>query len=126
MPAPSLALYRELIDEHATIGDTIVEKWLSFAICRHADASVWGAVYGDAMVFYAAHRVLRDPASGLGTSASAPGAVTSQRDGDLSRTYAQPAAAVGSDADLATTTYGSLYLELRDSRAASAPMVVCP
>ena len=126
MPAPSLALYRELIDEHSAIGDTIVEKWLSFALRRHADASVWGQVYGDAMVFYAAHRVLRDPASGLGTSASAPGLVTSQRDGDLSRTYAQPAAAVGSDADLASTTYGQLYLELRESRAASAPMVVCP
>lgn len=119
----SLALYRTLVPDHAAVADATVDVYLELAARRHT-ASAWGVVYPEAMVWYAAHRIQRLPGSGAGGgSAVEVGQVVSQRDGDLSRTYAQPASSGtnAADAELRTTRYGELYLDLRDSRAASAP-----
>lgn len=126
----TLELYRELIPEHSAVLDAVVSRWLAFAIRRH-DAESFGAVYADAMVFYAAHRVQRQPGSGApgAPPAGAVGALVSQRDGDLSRTYAAPGgnvATTGSDAELQTTQYGLWYLDCRDSRAAAGPTLIVP
>lgn len=127
----SLALYRALVPEHAAVVDATVSTWLELAARRHT-ASVFGRVYPEAMVWWAAHRIQRSPGSGASSSASAEdvGTLVMQRDGDLTRQYAQPSSAssVGSsaDAELRTTRYGELYLELRDSRAGVGPTAVRP
>lgn len=129
MPAPSLDLYRSLVPEHSAVLDATIETWLGVAVRRHT-AAAWGAAYGDAMVAWAAHRIQRTPGSGApGTGSSTEvGAIASQRDGDLSRSYATPAstAMTPSDAELQTTRYGQDYLAMRDSRAASGPTFVGP
>jgi hypothetical protein len=128
MPA-DLATYRALIPAHASVSDDTVNVWLGLATRRHT-ASAWGAVYGEAMCFWAAHFVEKIAgSSGGGGSGGAVGPLVSQKDGDLSRTYAAPAAISGlspTDDGLATTEYGRAYLDLRNSRSATAPFVVTP
>lgn len=122
-----LELYRQLVPAHASVLEATVSVWLGLAVQAH-NISAWGAVYQQAMVWWAAHHVETIPGTGAGSDdAAAVGPLVSQRDGDLSRSYAPPAgsvAATGADADLATTRYGQLYLRLRASRAATSPCVV--
>lgn len=124
----SLALYRTLVPAHSAVADDTVTTMLELAARRHT-ASAWGQVYAEGMVFFAAHQVERTPGlvSGSG-SASETGTITSQRDGDLSRSYAPPASSgmTSSDAELQTTRYGQRYLDLRGSRAASAATAFAP
>jgi len=124
----SLELYRILIPGHAAVLEATITTWLTLASIRHS-AAEWGAVYAYAMVFYAAHQIEVTPGTGAGSGdAGVVGPVISQRDGDLSRTYAAPAisSAGGSsdDAALASTRYGQAYLDLRNSRAATTPFLV--
>lgn len=123
---PTLANYRILIPAHSAVGNDTVNAWLGIAIRKHS-ASAWGAVYGEAMLMWTAHFVDRTPGASAGAgSGAATGALTGQRDGDLSRTYASPAFGGGgsaADVDLATTSYGQAYLDLRNSRAATSPFV---
>lgn len=121
----SLDLYRTLVPAHSAVSDDFVETMLELATRRHT-ASAWGQVYPEAMVWWAAHRVQCTPGSGAGGStADAVGPVVSQSDGDLSRTYAQPASdSAASAEDLTSTRYGQAYLDLRRTRAASTATVV--
>lgn len=123
----SLQLYRALIPGHAAVLETTILVWLELAATRHT-ASTWGAVYAAAMVFWAAHHIETLPGTGAGSDAAGTvGPLISQRDGDLSRTYAQPASSSGGgsdDAALASTRYGQTYLDLRNSRAATTPSLV--
>lgn len=127
----SVALYRTLIPdaEHAALDDAVVSTYLDLAARRHS-AAAFGTVYPEAMVYYAAHCIQRTP--GLiagGSGADEVGPVTSQKDGDLSRTYGTTGGGSGAtgavgDGDLGLTAYGLRYLELRGSRASSAPFGV--
>ena len=124
----SLELYRILIPGHSAVADATIDLWLVLAARAHT-ASAWGQVYAEAMVFYAAHHVEGlAGSSGTGGSAGAVGAVISQKDGDLSRSYAGPVSVSGSSASaedgLTTTRYGQAYLTLRNKRAAAFPMIV--
>lgn len=124
----SLQLYRALVPAHSSVVDGTVTTYLELAARRHT-ASAWGVVYPEAMVWFAAHMIERAPGLVSGTGGGSDvGNVISQTDGDLSRTYASPAALSGSSSDawLASTRYGQLYLDLRDTRAASAPTAVAP
>jgi len=122
----SLDLYRVLIPAHSAVDDATVEAWLAIAARRHT-AALWGSVYPEAMVFWAAHTIDRSPSPGSGAGGGgAVGALTSQRDGDLQRTYSSPsssssAAYSAADSALAATAYGQAYLDLRNSRVAAAP-----
>lgn len=121
-----LERYRILVPGHSAVLNPTVQAWLDLAESRHT-RSAWGAVYDSAMVFWAAHGIEVTPGTGAGSSdASAVGPVISQRDGDLSRTYAAPALSSGSTADgsLGSTRYGQQYLDLRNSRVATAPFFV--
>lgn len=127
-----VATYLTLIPAHAAVPAPTIQVWLNLAIKRHTPAP-WGAVYDEAMIFYAAHfleKIAGTSGSGGSGGGSAVGPLISQKDGDLSRTYAAPATSSGStssDASLSSTEYGRAYLDLRNSRAATAPMVVgCP
>ena len=122
----SLALYRALVPGHAAVLDATVETWLELAARRHS-AAAFGTVYAEAMVWWAAHFVELTPGTGAGSSSgSTVGQILSQKDGDLSVTYANTTSSGGSGGtgDLTTTRYGQLYLDLRNSRAAMAPGVV--
>lgn len=120
-----LELYRLLIPGHAVVLNDTVLAYIAAAKRRHLE-SAWGAVYQDAMVWYAAHLIETTPGTGAGSGdAGVVGPVISQKDGDLSRTYAAPASSGGSSSgSLGTTTYGQEYLNLRNSRAATAPSLV--
>lgn len=120
----TLALYRTLVPGHAAVTDPVVTTWLGLAVRRH-NVTSWGGVYSEAMVFWAAHQVERSPSSGAGGgSGSEVGPITAQSDGDLSRSYgASASSGSASDDALRSTRYGEMYLELRDSRAATLPMV---
>lgn len=124
----SLELYRSLIPGHENVANPTITTWLELAARRH-DASAWGAVYAEGMVFWAAHRIERLPGSGAcGGGASEVGPITAQSDGDLSRSYGAAGGSGASssaiDAELSTTRYGLLYLDLRDTRPGAGPDVV--
>lgn len=126
----TLELYRALIPEHVDVDSNLILVRLAAASRRHS-LDALGDVAGEALVYYAAHLVQLQPLSGAPgapTTGAAQGPLISQRDGDLSRTYAAPAsssggAAVGSDAWWALTIYGPQYLDLIRSRADVAPFV---
>jgi hypothetical protein len=128
--AATLELYRSLVPEHALVDSNLILARLSTAVRRHNQAS-FGEVYGEAMVWWAAHMIQLQPdsgAPGAPSSGNAQGPLISQKDGDISRTYAAPAtstasAAAGSDAWWYLTAYGPLYLDLLRSRAETAPFV---
>jgi hypothetical protein len=129
----SLALYQALIPDHAAVDPAVIEAYLVLAAQRH-DASRWGpAVYPTAMVWYAAHLIETTPGSGAPgapSSGAVQGPLISQKDGDLSRTYAAPAASSGSGeggtAWLTLTAYGQRYLDLLNTRESSLPRFVRP
>jgi Protein of unknown function (DUF4054) len=124
----SLELYRILVPAHSAVLEDTINVWLELAAKRHNYAD-WGPIYAEAMVLWAAHGIETSPGSGGGSGgAGVVGPIISQKDGDLSRTYAYSSSSGGSSADsrLATTTYGQMYLDLRNSRAAIGPMFVLP
>jgi len=97
---------------------TNVTFWAGRAIAAHTK-SVWGdksaepySVYYDAMACWTLHRIVMGIRSAAGTT-SPSGPVQSQRNGDVSVTYAisggqSPGIFVG---DLTQTTWGLLYLQ---------------
>lgn len=126
----SLELYLQLVPEHSAVDPNLILAKLAQASRRHS-LDALGDVAGEALVYYAAHLVQLQPGSGAPgapSSGNAQGPLISQRDGDLSRTYASPATsssggAGGADAWWLLTSYGALYLDLIRSRAEVAPFV---
>jgi len=109
-----------------------VDDWLTLAAER-LTASAWGNVYNQAVAYLAMHLMLE---GGLGTGATgavgpgagAAGVVTAEKVGDVSKSYgaaSTDASSIG-DADLMSTKFGRLYISLRESRAAAAPMLIQP
>lgn len=125
----SVALYRELVPDHAEdlepdVTDPVITRWLSLGARLHP-AEPWGDVYPEAMVWWAAHRIQRLPGMVTGGGgASDTGQVVQQKDVHLQRQWMPQVAARGTDAELGTTRYGELYLELRDSLAITVGRVV--
>lgn len=122
--ATSLATYRALVPTHSSIADDTVETYLALGAKRHT-ATAFGVLYTEAMCFWAAHVIERTP--GLGSvDANTSGPVTSRRAGRQAESYGGFTFDGGSlsDQELMTTTYGQRYLDIRNSRAATAPRVV--
>ena len=130
----SLALYRTMVPAHVDVGDAVVETFLGLSAQQHS-SSAWGAVYAQAMVWHAAHTIETTPglvpsssSTGAGTSsAQTRGPLVSQRDCDLAMTFANPNQSSGGtsgqsaeDQRLASTAYGTHYLQLRRGRAVRA------
>jgi hypothetical protein len=123
--ATSLETFRALIPEFAAQPDATVEVYLTLAVAAH-NTTVWGNVYVFAMIYYAAHAMALDPTIGSAGGSATAGALTSQKDGDLSRGYgsAGSTASTLGDAWLARTTYGQQYLQLRGTRAKTGPFAI--
>jgi hypothetical protein len=89
------------------------------ALCEQQHtAARWGDVYALAMAYLAAHILTVCPSSAV----SAGGEVTSRSAGDLSETYATPAAATTEGA-LRGSAYGRAFLQLRGTRAYAGPRI---
>lgn len=122
--APTLALYRARIPAHAAVLDAVVETHLDDAIEAHT-ASGWGERYDVAMVYYAAHNIERTPGSGANTlTANTAGALSSSNGQGLNSSFQTHSTKSGEDFDLRTTKYGQRYLEIRNTRAFTAPFAI--
>lgn len=115
----SLTRYRGLIPAHAGVDQVWVEPWLEAAARAHT-AAVFGAVYVDAMVCWAAAHVDVGVKMGvipvLGGGGSDPCAVMIPVDGDGS----------GKAPKVEDSVYWTWYLGYRRSRAGTGPRVVGP
>jgi hypothetical protein len=126
----SLQLYRDLVPAHAAVDEAVVLRWLGVAARRHSPG-FFGDLFAEAMVWWAASAIESMPGTGIGSdeASGAQGPLTSQRDGDLARTWAAPARSTitssnSGDEDLLATVYGRLFLNIRDTRAGNLPDVV--
>jgi hypothetical protein len=98
----SVAQFKQLFPEFATIADDRIEFVLNCARAR-VSASVFGNCYLNALYYLTAHSLAMDLRAG-----GASGAVTQEKVGDLSRSYAKS----DSTSLLASTSYGAQYLAL--------------
>ena len=98
-----LEYFRLLAPEFASVPDATVNSWLTMA----GNLIVVGCLDAEraamAQALYAAHLLT------LSTAGGAVGAVVSEREGDLSRTYAT---IKGGDTLLGSTSYGQQYIDL--------------
>ena len=98
-----LEYFRLLAPEFASVPDATVNSWLTMA----GNLIVVGCLDAEraamAQALYAAHLLT------LSTAGGAVGAVVSEREGDLSRTYAT---IKGCDTVLGSTSYGQQYIEI--------------
>ena len=99
-----LEYFRLLAPEFASVADATVNQWLSVAGNLTETGCLDTERAAMAQALYAAHLLTLSTAG-----SSAVGAVVSEREGDLSRTYAT---INGGDTVLGSTSYGQQYIEL--------------
>ena len=99
----ALEYFRLLAPEYAATIDATVNKWLAMADLQAAEICFTDERAAMAQALYAAHLLTLSTAGGAG------GAIVSEREGDLSRTYAT---IKGGDTVLGSTSYGQQYIEL--------------
>jgi hypothetical protein len=103
-----LEYFRLLASEFASVDDATVERWLSVAGnlvnvgCLDTERAAM------ARALYAAHMLSLTTRSGQG-GAAALGAVTSEKEGDLQRSYG---GVKGGDTYMGQTSYGQQYLDI--------------
>lgn len=125
----TLALYQELIPDHASVSTTLIQAKLDLAIKVHTTRVVLGDPYDEMMVYYAAHCVQTTPGAvpGAAGNAGTVGPVTSLKARELQISYGSIGGGAsnesGDDAWLRTTTYGNMYLDIRNRRSVTAPTV---
>jgi hypothetical protein len=103
-----LQYFRLLAPEFASVADETVNQWLLVAgnlvnvDCLDTERAAM------ALALYAAHMLRLAQTQSSGVSA-AMGAITSEKEGDLQRSYA---GVKGSDTYLGQTSYGQQYLDI--------------
>ena len=100
----ALEYFRLLAPEYADTIDATVNKWLAMADLQAAETCFTDDRAAMAQALYAAHLLALSEGG-----ASSGGAIVSEREGDLSRTYA---AIKGGDTLLGSTSYGQQYIDL--------------
>jgi hypothetical protein len=117
----SVALLEQIAPQFE--GDARAEVYLELAASVHT-ASVWGSAFSYAMALYAAHLLTQADRAAAGLAGTS-GPVTSKTAGDLSESYGNSAAGqVAADAELAETSYGRQYIQIRKSRSVTAPTAI--
>lgn len=101
---------RDTFSEFAGSSDALINRWLAQAE-RRINATQWGTKADDATLWLTAH-LLKIECMIRSGGTPAAGAVSQQKVGDLSVSYAVPAKLGNSF--LAATAYGQQYLQLRD------------
>ena len=99
-----LEYFRLLAPEFASVPDATVNSWLTMADLQAAETCFTDDRAAMAQALYAAHLLALSEG---GTSSG--GAIVSEREGDLSRTYAT---IKGCDTVLGSTSYGQQYIDL--------------
>ena len=98
----ALEYFRLLAPEYAATIDATVNKWLAMADLQAAETCFTDERAAMAQALYAAHLLAL-------SEGGAGGAIVSEREGDLSRTYAT---INGGDTLLGSTSYGQQYIDL--------------
>lgn len=102
-----LEYFRLMAPEFASVTDATVNSWLTMAGGLIAVGCLDAERAAMAQALYAAH--LMSLATRSGQGGAAMGAVTSEREGDLQRSYG---GVNGGDTYLGQTSYGLQYLEI--------------
>lgn len=100
----SLEYFRIIAKQFASVSDAEVNVWLDIAGLNANTACLMGDRANLALALYAAHLIDLDASNQIGEGGR--GNVTSEREGDLSRTYA---AGSGDDTWMGSTGYGQQY-----------------
>ncbi len=100
----ALEYFRLLAPEYAATIDATVNKWLAMADLQAAETCFTDERAAMAHALYAAHLLALSEGGSVGG-----GAIVSEREGDLSRTYAT---IKGGDTLLGSTSYGQQYIDL--------------
>jgi len=101
-------------------------NWLVLA-AEYLDSSLWGSRYSKGVAFLAMHFMARaglsSEESTAGSGGGAAGAVTSEKAGDVARSYGKASVKPGetSDEDLMGTKFGRMFLDLRAGLECTAP-----
>lgn len=101
-----LEYFRLVAPGFSTTGDSTVNKWLTIAAEFVPTGCLTTEGYNMALALYAAHMLQLATASASG---GAVGPITSEKEGDLSRSYG---ATKGDDTVLGSTTYGIQYMDM--------------
>ena len=104
----SLEYFRMLAPAFASVADATVNQWLALAGNLTNTGCLDSERAAMANALYAAHLLATTPSTNEGANV-AQGAVTSEREGDLQRTYG---ALKGSDTWLGQTSYGQQYMKI--------------
>ena len=99
-----LEYFRLLAPEFASVPDATVNSWLTMADLQAAETCFTDDRAAMAKALYAAHLLALSEGG-----ASSGGTIVSEREGDLSRTYAT---IKGCDTVLGSTSYGQQYIDL--------------
>lgn len=113
-----LEYFRLLAPEFASVADATVNSWLTMAGNLIAVGCLDAERAAMARALYAAHLLSLSTRSGQG-GASALGPVTSEKEGDLQRSYG---GLKGGDTILGSTAYGQQYLDVTRAGFGSAIM----
>jgi hypothetical protein len=92
--------------EFSGLSDSMIETYIGIAQCLISE-DAWGCCYSQALSLMTAHLVT------LGARAGVGGPVTSERVGDLSRSYGTLNSGTGDINELAQTSYGTMLSMLR-------------
>lgn len=114
-----LLLFRMLATDLADVNDDIVQTMLDM-YAPHLSKKVFGDLYDQALVYYVAHHMVMHETianSGSTSGSAVAGQITSEREGDLSRSYGSggsaSSASTGYDGSLGKTAYGMEFMRLR-------------
>lgn len=106
---------KALFPEFSAVNDTRIQALLDIANLS-VSQKVWGSAFAPGMAYLVAHLLKRSGvAAGVSGGNSNAGTISSEKVGELQRSYAAPAMSGSSsdDALLSTTSYGMEYLRLR-------------
>ena len=106
---------KALFPEFGSVTDQRIENFVEIARLSVSEKA-WGSSYGTGLSYLTAHLLKRaGVGGGVQGGTSQAGVVTSEKVGELQRSYALPNFSGGSAEDslLATTSYGMEYLRLR-------------
>lgn len=114
-----LLIFRMVAKDLAEVNDEIVETMMEI-YAPHLSKKVFGKLYDQALVYYVAHHMVMHETianSGSTSGSSVAGQITSEREGDLSRSYGSggggTSASSGYDGSLGKTAYGIEFMRLR-------------
>jgi len=109
-----LEYFRIVATQYASMSDQEVQVWIGIAELTSADFSgcLGEERYNLALALLAAHLITVQNSTAGSGGAVVSGPITSEKEGDLSRTYANNVSSSSSSNPLDSTTYGKQYMSI--------------